>query len=79
MSGSQPPSARPDPTVHKRYLEYRDRHVYFGKSSVTKLLTMAEFIPLDAEHALLEAKGDDAHDDEEAARFEELAAVLFRD
>jgi hypothetical protein len=66
-----------DPAVHKRYLEYRDRHEYFGK--LVKQLTMAEFIPLDAEHLALDAKGEDARDDEEAARFEELGAILFRD
>ena len=62
--------------VHGRSLDYRERHQYFGK--LTKLLTMAEFVPLDAEHAVLDAKGD-SRDDEEAARFEEVCAVLFRD
>ena len=79
MSATPPPSGRSDPAIHKRYLEYRDRHVYFGKSSVEKLLTMAEFIPLDAEHGALDTKGEEGRDDEEAARFEELAAILFRD
>jgi hypothetical protein len=66
-----------DPQVHKRYLDYRDRHAYFGK--LTKLLSMAEFIPLDAEHNALDAKGEDGRDDEETARFEEVSKVLFRD
>ena len=66
-----------DPVVHARYLDYRERHVYFGK--LTKLLTMAEFLPLDAEHNALDAKGEAALDDEESARFEELGALLFRD
>lgn len=75
---SSPPSGRTDPAVHKRYLEYRERHAYFG-NQITKLLTMAEFVPLDAEHLALDTKGEDARDDEEAARWEELAAQLFRD
>jgi hypothetical protein len=66
-----------DPAVHKRYLEYRDRHEYFGK--LVKLLTMAEFIPLDAEQLALDAKGEDNRDDEEEARFEEVSKILFRD
>ena len=72
-----PDSGRTDPAVHKRYLEYRDRHTYFGK--LLKLLTMAEFVPLDAEHNGLDAKGEKGRDDEEEARFEELGALLFRD
>lgn len=66
-----------DPAVHKRYLEYRERHEYFGKS--TKLLGWAEFVPLDAEHLMLDAKGEDNRDDDEAARFDEISTVLFRD
>ena len=73
-----PGSGRTDPAVHKRYLDYRERHAYFG-NQLTKLLTMTEFVPLDAEHLALDAKGEDARDDEEAARFEEVAALLFRD
>ncbi len=72
-----PDSERKDPAVHKRYLEYRERHEYFGKA--TKLLGWVEFVPLDAEHNALDTKGEDNRDDEEAARFEELASVLFRD
>lgn len=74
---SAPPSGRTDPAVHKRYLEYRDKHVYFGK--LTKQLTMAEFAALEPEFLALEAKGEDARDDEEAERWEELARVLFKD
>ena len=76
-SSPAPPSGRNDPEIHKRYLDYRERHTYFGK--LLKLLTMAEFIPLDAEHKALDAKGEKGRDDEEEARFEELGAVLFRD
>ncbi len=74
---SAPPSGRTDPAVHKRYLEYRDKHVYFGKS--TKQLAMAEFEALEVEFAALEAKGEDGRDDEEAERWEECARLLFRD
>jgi hypothetical protein len=74
---SAPPSGRTDPAVHKRYLEYRDKHVYFGK--LAKQLTMAEFEALEVEFAGLEAKGEDARDDEEAERWEECAKLLFRD
>ena len=63
--------------AHKRYLEYRERHVYFGKSE--RLLTLAEYGPLEIELKALVAKGEDARDDEEEARFDELAKVLFRD
>jgi hypothetical protein len=74
---SAPPSGRTDPAVHKRYLEYRDKHVYFGK--MTPQLSMAEFDALEREFTVLEAKGEDARDDEEAERWEDLAKLLFRD
>jgi len=63
--------------LHQRYLDYRDRHGYFGAGK--KQLTMAEFTPLDAECEALEAKGEDGRDDEEEARFVELCRVLYRD
>jgi hypothetical protein len=68
----------PDPAVHKRYLDYRERHAYFG-NQLTKLLGIAEFLPLDAEHLELATKGEEGRDDDEEARFEEVARVLFRD
>jgi hypothetical protein len=68
---------RTDPLLHKRYLEYRERHGYFGKAE--RILTLAEYGPLEKELSELEAKGEEARDDEEAARFDELAKVLFRD
>ncbi len=74
---SAPPSGRTDPAAHKRYLDYREKHVYFGK--LTPQLSMAEFEALEAEFAVLEAKGEDARDDEEAERWEEVARLLFRD
>lgn len=81
MSARPPPSAPPsgltNPAVHKRYLEYRDKHVYFGK--LTPQLTMAEFEALEVEFLELEAKGEDARDDDEAERWEIVAKLLFRD
>jgi hypothetical protein len=74
---SDPPAGPTDRQTHKRYLEYRERHGYFGKAE--KLLTLAEYIPLEKELAELEAKGEDGRDDEEEARFAEVAKVLFRD
>lgn len=65
-----------DPAVHQRYLDYRERHRYFGAKSA--LLTRVEFVAADSEHRALEAKGD-ARDDDEEARFEELSKMLFRD
>ena len=65
-----------DPATHKRFLDYRDRHGYFGRQ--TKMMTMAEFERADAEHRALEARGED-RDDEEQARFDELARLLLRD
>ncbi len=67
-----------DPHVHKRFLDYRERYVYFAKGVKLRELTAAEFTALDAEHRTLDAKGD-ARDDEEEARFAEVAKLLFRD
>jgi hypothetical protein len=74
---STPPSGRTDPATHKRYLEYRARHAYFGKQ--LPLLTLAEFCASEAEYAVLDAKGEDGRDDEESERHAELAKLLFRD
>jgi hypothetical protein len=74
---SVPPSGRTNPAVHKRYLEYRDKHGYFGK--LTPQLSMAEFEALEVEFVVLDAKGEDARDDEEAERYAEVAKLLFRD
>jgi len=65
-----------DPLVHKRYLDYRERHVYFGRAKA--MLTMAEFQVADAEARELDAKGK-GRDDEEEARFAELLTLLLRD
>lgn len=66
-----------DPTTHKRFLEYRERHVYFGAQA--KPLGAEEFVAADAEQRALEAKGEGARDDDEEARFEALSKLLFRD
>lgn len=65
-----------DPAVHKRYLEYRERHRYFGGAAA--LLTREEFVDADTEQRALDAKGE-ARDDDEEARFAELSQALFRD
>lgn len=62
--------------AHRRYLDYRERHGYFGAGKAC--LSREEFIKLDAEHAVLDARGD-ARDDEEEVRWVELARVLYRD
>jgi hypothetical protein len=65
-----------DRDVHRRYLTYRDLHVYFGGKK--PLLGATEFEALDAEYGTLHARGD-ARDDEEEARWKELGNLLHRD
>ncbi len=65
-----------DEATHKRFLDYRERHVYFGTK--VKLLGAGEFTALDVEQRTLEALGD-RRSDEEEARFVELTILLFRD
>jgi hypothetical protein len=62
--------------VHKRYLEYRDLHVYFGGKK--PIMTATDFTVADAEYGALQAKGE-SRDDEEEARLVELARLLHRD
>ncbi len=64
-----------DPKTHRRYLDYRESHGYFARSE--PCLDYPAFAVVDAELRALEAKG--ALDDEEEARREELAALLYRD
>jgi hypothetical protein len=64
--------------LHKRFLEYRERHGYFAKESSAPRLSYEQFAALDAEQGALHAKGD-ARDDDEEARFAELTKLLFRD
>ncbi len=66
-----------DPETHKRYLDYRSRHQYFG--GATPILGRQEFLAADTEQRALEAKGEDGRDDEEEARWQELNKLLFRD
>lgn len=65
-----------DPETHKRFLDYRERHAYFGGTK--PMLTREQFVAADAEQRELDAKGDD-RDDEEEARWAELSTLLFRD
>jgi hypothetical protein len=65
-----------DRTLHKRYLDYRERHVYFGR--MLPLLGAADFTALEAEAADLAGKGAD-RDDEEEARYAEVLRVLLKD
>jgi hypothetical protein len=67
-----------DPATHKRYLEYRERYGYFGKERKAPQLDPDAFAAADAEHRSLEARAGEL-DDEEEARFVELARLLFRD
>ena len=65
-----------DRRLHKRYLDYRERHVYFGWKK--PLLVADHYARLDAEAEVLEAKGAE-RDDEEEERFAALLHVLLRD
>ena len=66
-----------DPATHHRYLEYRDRHEYFG--SAAAVLDREEFLAADAEQRALDEKGEDARDDDEEVRWQELSKLLLRD
>ena len=66
-----------DPETHKRFLDYRERHGYFG--STKPMLTREQFIAADTEQRDLDAKGEEGRDDEEEARWTELSRLLFRD
>jgi hypothetical protein len=67
-----------DPKVHSRFLEYRERYIYFAKGVKAPQLSASEFTAADAEYRTLQAKGE-AREDEEEVRLEELARLLFRD
>lgn len=66
-----------DRETHARYLDYREKHGYFGGKK--PMLAMPEFETADKELNELEAKGEEKRDDEEEARFNELATLLHRD
>jgi hypothetical protein len=65
-----------DRETHARYLDYREKHGYFGGKK--PMLGSADFEAADKELNELEAKGE-KRDDEEEARFNELATLLHRD
>ena len=65
-----------DRETHARYLDYREKHVYFGANK--PMLGNAEFVLADKELSELEALGE-KRDDEEEVRYEELATLLHRD
>jgi hypothetical protein len=67
-----------DPKVHNRFLDYRERYIYFAKGVKAPQLSAAEFAAADAEYRALYVKGD-VREDEEEVRLEELARLLFRD
>jgi hypothetical protein len=62
-----------DPAQHKRFLDYRDLHVYFGSKKPS--LAWDAFKQLDNEYRSLVNR---TRDDEEEARLEELAEILHR-
>jgi hypothetical protein len=66
-----------DRETHQRYLDYRERHAYFG--ATTPILAKEAFLVADEEQRSLDRKGEDGRDDEEEARFAELSKLLFRD
>ena len=65
-----------DRATHQRFLEYRERHEYFGGKN--PILSNVEFVAADAEYNALDAKGE-GREDEEEVRYAELAKILFRD
>lgn len=69
-----------DPTVHKRFLDYRERYEYFKHDCVKAgigLMDMKSFEAADVEYYALKKLA--TRSDEEDARFEELAKLLLRD
>jgi hypothetical protein len=65
-----------DRRLHKRYLDYRERHGYFGRK--LPLLSAADYTRFDAELADLAAKGEEREDEDEE-RYTELLRLLLRD
>lgn len=66
-----------DPATHKRFLDYRERHGYFGRH--VPALDMTRFVEADREHRALAAKPEGARSEQEQTRLEELAHVLLVD
>jgi hypothetical protein len=70
-----------DRDVHKRYLDYREKHIYFGHpvGKQTPVLTPEDFEVADAELRALKAMGAGARTRQEEARFLVLETLLFFD
>lgn len=68
-----------DPATHKRFLDYNERHEYFGAGLHLPKLSAQDFARYDAEHRALVQKGEGVRDDEEEARLGVLAKLLLRD
>jgi len=66
-----------DRDVHARFLRYREAFAYFALAG-EKQLEPAAFESADAEQIVLEKKGRERTDEEEA-RFVELTLLLLRD
>ena len=67
-----------DPQAHRRFLDYRERFGYFAKELSAPMLSAEEFAAAEVELRVLEAKGDE-RDDEEEARLVELTKLLLLD
>ena len=65
-----------DSTIHRLFLDYRERHAYFGRSQA--MLTFDEFVTREDERRELLTKGETRTDDEEA-RLAELEVELLHD
>ncbi len=63
------------PEKHRQYLDYLAQHEYFGRR--LQKLGMAEFEAFDREYQELASRT--TRDDEQEARFDELAKLLLRD
>lgn len=66
-----------DPRVHHRFLTYRERHVYFGRDSLRKALTLSEYAELDAERLRLVRLSSPTKD--EQARLSEVRRLMLED
>ncbi|MEC7519959.1 MAG: hypothetical protein VYE22_08850 [Myxococcota bacterium] len=67
-----------DPRAHRRFLDYVDKHVYFGGPDLPKL-GREQWLELDAERAAFEARDPDSLDDDERRRFRALRRLLLVD
>ena len=67
--------AGPDPQVHRRYLDYRETHIYFARGE--PCMSLEAFTAADAELRVLAARA--TLEDEEEDRRAELEKLLYRD